>query len=141
MAQIGFTLSSEEHPPPVLLRQAGAAERSGFDFLTISDHYHPWIDRQGNAPFVWAVIGGISQVTERIELITAVTCPSQRIHPAIIAQAAATAASMLPESAFPLPAISSAVPWSTDVRMMGMPSVTFTAWPNPLCLSTGRPWS
>ena len=62
----------------------------------ISDHYHPWIDKQGQAPFVWSVIGGISQVTRRLSIVTGVTCPTVRIHPAIIAQAAATSAALLP---------------------------------------------
>jgi G6PDH family F420-dependent oxidoreductase len=62
----------------------------------ISDHYHPWSDRQGQSPFVWAVIGGIAQATAKLRLGTAVTCPTIRIHPGIIAQAAATAASMMP---------------------------------------------
>ncbi len=92
MTQIGFTLSSEEQPPATLVDHAVAAEKAGFDFLSISDHYHPWIDRQGQAAFVWGVIGAVSQATKRIELITGVTCPTTRIHPAIIAQAAATAA-------------------------------------------------
>src|SRR5919202_3832514 len=62
----------------------------------ISDHYHPWIDRQGHSPLVWSVIGAIAQVTERLQLGTGVTCPTIRIHPAILAQAAATAAAMMP---------------------------------------------
>jgi G6PDH family F420-dependent oxidoreductase len=62
----------------------------------ISDHYHPWIDRQGQAPFVWSVIGGISQVTRSLSVVTGVTCPTTRIHPAIVAQAAATSACLLP---------------------------------------------
>ena len=68
----------------------------GFDFLSISDHFHPWVDRQGNSPFVCVVLGGVAEATERIEVGTGVTCPTTRIHPAIIAQAAATAAAMLP---------------------------------------------
>ena len=74
----------------------GGRRRSGFDFLSISDHYHPWVDRQGNSPFVWAVLGGVAEATEQIEVGTGVTCPTTRIHPAIVAQAAATAAAMLP---------------------------------------------
>ena len=96
MARIGFTLSSEEFGPNELVGFARRAEEVGFDFLSVSDHYHPWIDRQGNSPFVWAVLGGVAQVTERIRVGTGVTCPTIRIHPAIIAQAAATAATMLP---------------------------------------------
>ena len=96
MAAIGYTLSSEEFGPNELVGFARRAEQAGFDFLSISDHFHPWVDKQGNSPFVWAVVGGVAQVTERIELITGVTCPTTRIHPAIVAQAAATAATMLP---------------------------------------------
>ena len=80
-----------------MLECACAAEESGFEFAMISDHYHPWIDRQGQSSFVWTVLGGLAQVTQRIHIGTAVTCPSVRIHPAIIAQAAATAAVMLPD--------------------------------------------
>ena len=96
MAAIGYTLSSEEHGAAALAAHAERAERAGFDFASISDHYHPWIDRQGQSPFVWGTLGAISQRTERLELITAVTCPTTRIHPAIIAQAAATATTLMP---------------------------------------------
>src|SRR5687768_5346740 len=96
MAKIGFTLSSEEFGPNELVGFAKRAEEVGYDFLSISDHFHPWVDRQGNSPFVWAVLGGVSQVTERVQVTTGVTCPTVRIHPAIVAQAAATAAAMLP---------------------------------------------
>jgi coenzyme F420-dependent glucose-6-phosphate dehydrogenase len=96
MAQFGYTLSCEEFGPRALTAQAVRAERAGFDFAGISDHYHPWVDQQGNSPFVWGVLGAISQATERLELLTGVTCPTTRIHPAIVAQAAATAASLLP---------------------------------------------
>src|SRR5438105_9269391 len=94
--EIGYKLTSEEFPAPALVRFARAAEEHGFAFASISDHYHPWIDRQGQSPFVWSVIGGIAQVTSKLRVGTRVTCPSFRIHPAIIAQAAATAAAMLP---------------------------------------------
>jgi G6PDH family F420-dependent oxidoreductase len=96
MAELGYTLSCEEFGPRALTAQAVRAERAGFDFAGISDHYHPWIDAQGNSPFVWSVIGAVSQATERLRLITGVTCPTTRIHPAVVAQAAATAASQLP---------------------------------------------
>jgi coenzyme F420-dependent glucose-6-phosphate dehydrogenase len=96
MAEIGYTLSSEEHGPTDLVRYARAAEDAGFSFASISDHYHPWTDRQGHSPFVWSVLGGISQATERLELITGVTAPIIRIHPAIVAHAAATTAALLP---------------------------------------------
>ena len=94
--QFGFALSSEEHPPRDHVRHARFAEEAGFDFLPISDHYHPWTDLQGHSPFVWSVIGAIAQATERIRLGTGVTCPTMRIHPAIIAQAAATAGCLMP---------------------------------------------
>jgi coenzyme F420-dependent glucose-6-phosphate dehydrogenase len=96
VAAIGYTLSSEEFGPRALASFAVRAERAGFDFAGISDHYHPWVDKQGNSPFVWGVIGAISESTERLRVITGVTCPTTRIHPAIIAQAAATAACQLP---------------------------------------------
>lgn len=96
MTKLGYTLSSEEFDAPTLVAQAERAERAGFAFASISDHFHPWIDAQGESPFVWGTLGAISQRTERIELLTGVTCPTVRIHPAIVAQAAATAASLLP---------------------------------------------
>ena len=94
--EIGYKLSSEEHGPNDLVRFATLAEEHGFGFAMISDHFHPWIDRQGQSPFVWSVIGGIAQATKRLRLGTAVTCPTVRVHPAIVAQAAATAATMMP---------------------------------------------
>jgi G6PDH family F420-dependent oxidoreductase len=93
--ELGYSLSCEEHPPNDLVRFAKTAEDAGFSFALISDHFHPWIDAQGNSPFVWSVIGGIAQATERLRLGTGVTCPLIRIHPAIIAQAAATSAAMM----------------------------------------------
>jgi G6PDH family F420-dependent oxidoreductase len=96
MTEIGYSLSSEEHAPLDLVRWAERAEQAGFGYALISDHYHPWIDRQGHSPFVWGVIGAISQRTERLVLGTGVTAPLIRIHPAIIAQAAATAATLMP---------------------------------------------
>jgi len=96
MVAFGYALSSEEHVPNDLVRFARRAEEVGFSFALISDHYHPWIDRQGHSPFVWSVIGGIAQATQRLMLGTGVTCPTMRIHPGIIAQAAATSAAMMP---------------------------------------------
>ncbi|HVE93255.1 MAG TPA: TIGR03557 family F420-dependent LLM class oxidoreductase [Actinomycetota bacterium] len=96
MAEFGYAISSEEHAPRDLVRNAKMAEDAGFSFALISDHYHPWVDRQGHSPFVWNIIGGISQATERLRLGTGVTCPTIRIHPAILAQAAATSAAMMP---------------------------------------------
>lgn len=96
MVRIGYALSSEEHAPNDLIRYAQQAEETGFTFALISDHFHPWIDRQGQSPFVWGVIGGIARATEELRLGTGVTAPIMRIHPAIVAQAAATAATMMP---------------------------------------------
>ena len=96
VTEIGYAMSSEEHLPNDLVRHARRAEESGFTFALISDHFHPWVDRQGQSPFVWSVIGGIAQATSRLRLGTGVTCPTIRIHPAIIAQAAATSAAMMP---------------------------------------------
>ena len=95
MLQIGYKLSSEEQRPSDLVRYAARAEDAGFTFALISDHFHPWIDKQGQSPFVWCVIGGIAEATEQLQLGTGVTCPTVRIHPAIIAHAAATAAAMM----------------------------------------------
>jgi G6PDH family F420-dependent oxidoreductase len=91
---IGYFLSSEEYSPGQLVEQARLAEQAGFDALWISDHYHPWNDEQGQSSFVWSVIGAISQVC-RLPVTTAVTCPTVRIHPAIVAQAAATSSVLL----------------------------------------------
>jgi G6PDH family F420-dependent oxidoreductase len=90
MVQFGYTLSSEEHPPGVLVQNAVRAEQDGFDFCSISDHYHPWVQAQGHSPFVWSVLGAIAASTSRIAVGVGVTCPIVRIHPAIVAQAAAT---------------------------------------------------
>ena len=95
--EFGLTLSSEEHPPSRLVEMATMAEEAGFDFVSISDHYHPWIDAQGHSPFVWSVLGAISQVTDEIDVCVGVTCPTTRIHPAILAQATATTANLLPD--------------------------------------------
>ncbi|MEU8262126.1 TIGR03557 family F420-dependent LLM class oxidoreductase [Micromonospora sp. NPDC048999] len=89
--RIGFALASEEYGPAELLAQARAAEQAGFAALWISDHYHPWVDAQGQSAFVWSTIGALSQVCS-LPVTTAVTCPTVRIHPAVIAQAAATSA-------------------------------------------------
>src|SRR5438094_5982573 len=93
--ELGYWLSSEEHAPRDLVANARAAEEAGFSFAVISDHFHPWIDAQGEASFVWSVLGGIAATTQRLTVGTGVTCPLIRIHPAIVAQAAATAAAML----------------------------------------------
>jgi len=96
MVAIGYAMSSEEHAPNDLVQHARRAEEVGFSFALISDHFHPWVDSQGHSPFIWSVIGGIAQATTRLRLSTGVTCPTIRIHPAIIAQAAATVAAMMP---------------------------------------------
>jgi coenzyme F420-dependent glucose-6-phosphate dehydrogenase len=93
--EFGFHLSSEEHRPNELVRLAARAEEVGFGYALVSDHFHPWVDAQGESPFVWSVIGGIAQATERLRLGTGVTAPIMRIHPAIVAQAAATSAVMM----------------------------------------------
>ena len=91
MTRYGYFLSSEEHTPAELVRQARLAEEAGFDALWISDHFHPWLDEQGQSGFVWSVIGAISQATS-LPVTTAVTCPLIRTHPAMVAHAAATSA-------------------------------------------------
>ena len=96
MMEIGYTLSSEEFGPRELVGLARRAEEVGFGFALVSDHYHPWIDRQGHSPFVWTVIGGVAEATEGIPLMTGVTAPIIRYHPAIVAHAAATAGAMMP---------------------------------------------
>jgi G6PDH family F420-dependent oxidoreductase len=90
MPTFGYFLSCEEFGPVELVRQAKLAEQAGFSRLWISDHFHPWNDEQGQSPFVWSVIGALSEVT-RLPITTAVTCPTVRVHPAVIAQASATA--------------------------------------------------
>jgi G6PDH family F420-dependent oxidoreductase len=94
MAKIGYALSSEQFGPKELIDQAKRAEDAGFEALSISDHFHPWNDRQGESPFVWGVIGAVSEATS-LPVSTMVTCPTVRIHPAVLAQAAATAAVQL----------------------------------------------
>ena len=90
MTEFGYALSSEEHGPKQLVGFARQAEETGLEFAMISDHFHPWTDAQGQSPFVWSVIGGIARETSRLRLGTAVTCPTIRTHPAIVAHAAAT---------------------------------------------------
>jgi len=93
--ELGYTLACEEHGPRDLVAYARRAEEAGFPFAMISDHFHPWTDRQGHSPHVWSVIGGVATATERLRVGTAVTCPTVRQHPAIVAQAAATCQDML----------------------------------------------
>jgi len=96
MAGLGYALSSEEHDPLALVRNARAAEEAGFEFALISDHFHPWLESHPQSPFVWGVLGAIAQATDELKVGTGVTCPTMRIHPAIIAHAAATAACLMP---------------------------------------------
>src|SRR6201996_7987682 len=93
--KLGYFLSSEEWSPRDLVQQAVKAQQAGFERLWISDHYHPWTDAQGHSGFVWATIGAIAQAAPGMHVTTAVTCPTIRTHPAVIAQAAATAAVLL----------------------------------------------
>jgi G6PDH family F420-dependent oxidoreductase len=90
--EIGYKLATEGFAPKELIRQAVAAEQAGFDFVEMSDHFHPWVEAQGHGAFTWNLLSAIAMKTERIKLVTGVTCPSMRYHPAIIAQAAATLA-------------------------------------------------
>jgi G6PDH family F420-dependent oxidoreductase len=99
MTTFGYFLSCEEYSPDELLEQARLAQEAGFDALWISDHFHPWTNEQGESPFVWSMIGAISQVCD-LPVTTAVTCPTIRIHPAVIAQAAATSALLLGDGKF-----------------------------------------
>ena len=94
MTTLGYALSTEEHEPADLIEFVERAEDVGFEFAMVSDHYHPWVEQQGESPFVWSVLGGIAHATDDLRVGTGVTCPLIRIHPAIIAQAAATAAAM-----------------------------------------------
>jgi G6PDH family F420-dependent oxidoreductase len=96
MTVIGIALSCEERSGPELIEAGRMAEEAGFGAGWISDHFHPWNDAQGQSPFVWSVLGALSQVTTSMSWETAVTCPTLRIHPAIIAQATATTATLMP---------------------------------------------
>jgi len=95
MVRIGYALSSEEHTAPDLINLAKQAEYSGFQFAFISDHFHPWTDQQGESSFVWSVLGAIAQTTSKMQIATGVTAPIIRYHPTLVAQAAATAASLM----------------------------------------------
>src|SRR5215208_3975744 len=100
MASFGYTLSSEEHGPTELVANAKRAEELGFEFVGISDHYHPWVSAQGHSPFVWSVVGAIATSTERLRVGIGVTCPIIRIHPAVVAHAAATTSLLLGDRFF-----------------------------------------
>ncbi len=88
--RIGYTLMTEQSGPKALVRWAVAAEEAGFDFEVMSDHYFPWLSAQGHAPYAWSVLGAVAHATERVDLMTYVTCPTLRYHPAVVAQKAAT---------------------------------------------------
>ncbi len=90
MTRFGYTLMTEQSGPKDLVRYASAAEDAGFDLLVSSDHYFPWLSAQGHSPYAWTVLGAVAQVTRRVELMTYVTCPTMRYHPAVVAQKAAT---------------------------------------------------
>ncbi|WP_114578316.1 TIGR03557 family F420-dependent LLM class oxidoreductase [Saliphagus sp. LR7] len=94
MVEIGYTLSSEEHTPDELVDNAVRAEEAGFDFVSISDHFHPWVSAQGESPFVWSTLGAIARETEEVGIGVGVTCPTVRIHPVNVAHAVATIAEM-----------------------------------------------
>jgi G6PDH family F420-dependent oxidoreductase len=91
--RLGYFLSCEEYAPADLLDQARRAADAGFGAFWLSDHYHPWLGTQGQSPFVWSVIGALSQIAD-LPITTAVTCPTVRVHPAVVARAAATSAVM-----------------------------------------------
>src|SRR6187549_3363319 len=92
MTRFGYTLMTEQSGPRDLVGYAVAAEEAGFDFEVCSDHYSPWLTSQGHAPYAWSVLGAVAQATSRVELMTYVTCPTVRYHPAVVAQKAATMA-------------------------------------------------
>jgi G6PDH family F420-dependent oxidoreductase len=90
MVRIGYTMMTEQAGPQALVEDVAGAERAGFDFSVCSDHYFPWLEEQGHAPYAWSVLGAAAHATERIPLMTYVTCPTTRYHPAVVAQKAAT---------------------------------------------------
>jgi alkanesulfonate monooxygenase SsuD/methylene tetrahydromethanopterin reductase-like flavin-dependent oxidoreductase (luciferase family) len=102
MVAFGYTLMTEQRGPRELVADAVAAENAGFDFEVSSDHYSPWLDSQGHAPNAWAVLGAVASATERVPLMTYVTCPTVRYHPAVVAQQAATVALLAGDNRFTL---------------------------------------
>src|ERR1700735_606412 len=90
MTKYGYTMMCEQSGPKALVSDLARAETAGFDFSVISDHYFPWLDSQGHSPYAWSVLGAAAQATDRIALMTYVTCPIKRYHPAVVAQKAAT---------------------------------------------------
>ncbi|WP_189331296.1 TIGR03557 family F420-dependent LLM class oxidoreductase [Actinoplanes ianthinogenes] len=120
--RFGYKLMAESFDPKELIRQAVRAEQAGFDFVEISDHFHPWLEEQGHSPFAWNVLSAIAARTDRLGLATGVTCPTVRYHPAIIAQAAATLA-IISDGRFTL-GIGSGERLNEHVVGRGWPSVT-----------------
>jgi G6PDH family F420-dependent oxidoreductase len=102
MVAFGYTLMTEQRGPRDLVADAVAAENAGFDFEVMSDHYFPWLESQGHAPNAWAVLGAVASSTRRVPLMTYVTCPTVRYHPAVVAQQAATVALLAGDSRFTL---------------------------------------
>ncbi|HET9420215.1 MAG TPA: TIGR03557 family F420-dependent LLM class oxidoreductase, partial [Nocardioides sp.] len=92
MTNFGYTLMTEQSGPRELVNYAVAGEQAGFDFEVMSDHYSPWLTEQGHSPYAWSVLGAVAHATERVGLMTYITCPSMRYHPAVVAQKAATVA-------------------------------------------------
>lgn len=101
MVAVGYTLMCEQAGPAALVDHAVRAERAGFDYLVMSDHYHPWLESQGHSPYAWAVLGAVAHATSRVGLMSFVTCPIRRYHPAVVAQKAATVG-LLSEGRFTL---------------------------------------
>jgi G6PDH family F420-dependent oxidoreductase len=122
MTSFGYTLMTEQSGPKELVRWARRAEEVGFDFEVSSDHYFPWLAAQGHAPYAWTVLGAVAQVTERVELMTFVTCPTMRYHPAVVAQKAATLG-VLSDGRFTL-GLGSGENLNEHVVGMGWPTVT-----------------
>ena len=120
--KLGYKLAAEAFGPKELIRQAVRAEQAGFDFVEISDHFHPWLDVQGHSPFAWNVLSAIAARTDRLGLATGVTCPTVRYHPAIIAQAAATLA-IISDDRFTL-GIGAGERLNEHIVGQGFPSVT-----------------
>ena len=123
--RIGYFLSCEEYSPAELVDQARRAEDAGFEALWISDHFHPWNDAQGESPFVWSMIGALSEAC-RLPVTTAVTCPTMRVNPVIVAQAAATSAVMLDGTGIRYPADVQLIPPLAPVTVPLPVTVTVT---------------
>ncbi len=122
MTSFGYTLMTEQSAPKDLVRYAADAERAGFDFEVMSDHYFPWLSAQGHAPYAWSVLGAVAHVTERVGLMTYVTCPTMRYHPALVAQKAATV-QLLADGRFTL-GLGSGENLNEHVIGQGWPTVT-----------------